>query len=163
MVPAVEGPNAKNTKCSIRANRPSEGPNAPISTIATITMVTLPSMIGVRPRAKPLFSAPSRDLPERSSSLMRSAVMTLASTPMPMARIMPAMPGRVRVKLSKTGKYPDTKAKVAATCPSRAMLAKNPGRRYRTVIKQKMRPKAMHPASTMAPRLFSPKVGLTVE
>ena len=69
-----------------------------------MTMVTLPSMMGVRPRAKPLLSAPSRLLPLRSSSLMRSAVMTLASTPMPMARMMPAMPGRVRVKLSNTGK-----------------------------------------------------------
>ena len=69
-----------------------------------MTMGTLPSMMGVRPRAKPLFSAPSRDLPFFSSSLMRSAVMTLASTPMPMARMIPAMPGSVRVKLSNTGK-----------------------------------------------------------
>ena len=98
------GPKAKNTKCRALANRPSEGPKAPISTIATITMVTLPSMMGVRPRAKPLLSAPSSDLPLFSSSLMRSAVMTLASTPIPMARMIPAMPGRVRVKLSNTGK-----------------------------------------------------------
>jgi hypothetical protein len=45
-----------------------------------------------------------RHLPFFSSSLMRSAVITLASTPMPMARMIPAMPGSVRVKLSNTGK-----------------------------------------------------------
>ena len=104
MVPAVDAPKAKNTKFSSLAKMPSVGPKAPIRTTATMTMVTLPSMTGVRPRAKPLLRAPGRDLPLRSSSLMRSAVMTLASTPMPMARMMPAMPGSVRVKLLNTGK-----------------------------------------------------------
>ena len=119
----------KNSGVSSLAHRLLVGPNAPISTTATITMVTLPSMMGVRPRLKPAFRAPSRVLPPRSSSRMRSAVITLASTPMPMARIMPAMPGSVRVKLLNTGKKPDTAAMVPATWPSRPMQATKPGRR----------------------------------
>ena len=104
MVPAVEAPKAKNTGRSSLAKKPSVGPKAPISITATITTVTLPSMMGFSPRRKPAFSAPSMLFPARISSLMRSAVMTLASTPMPMARIMPAMPGSVSVKLGNTAK-----------------------------------------------------------
>ena len=103
-MPAVEGPKAKKIGLSILAKKPSVGPNAPISITATMMTVTLPSMTGARPRSKPARMAPSMLLPERISSLMRSAAMTLASTPIPMARMMPAMPGSVSVKLLSTEK-----------------------------------------------------------
>ena len=43
------------------------------------------------------------------------------------------------------------------------MQARKPGRRYSAVIRTTMRAKAMRPASTMALRLFSPRLGLMVE
>ena len=43
------------------------------------------------------------------------------------------------------------------------MQAKKPGRRYRMVINTTISANAIRPASTMALRLFSPKLGLTVE
>ena len=103
-MPAVEGPNHQKMGLKTLAQKPSVGPKAPISRAATITMVTLPSMMGVRPILKPLLTAPSSVLFLASSSLMRSAVMTLASTPIPMPRMIPAMPGRVRVEPLNAGK-----------------------------------------------------------
>ena len=84
--------------------KPSVGPKAPISRAATMTIVTLPSMMGVRPILKPLAIAPSSVLPLPSSSLMRSAVITLASTPIPIPRMIPAIPGRVSVEPLNTVK-----------------------------------------------------------
>ena len=46
-----------------------------------------------------------------------------------MARIMPAMPGRVKVKLLNGGRNPETDASIAATCPNKLMLATAPGKR----------------------------------
>ena len=100
----MEGPNQKKIGLNTLAQKPSVGPKAPIRIAATITMVTLPSMMGVRPILKPLLTAPSRVLFLDNSSLMRSAVMTLASTPMPMPRMIPAMPGSVSVEPGKTVK-----------------------------------------------------------
>ena len=97
------------------AQNPSVGPKAPIRMAATMTMVTLPSMTGARPMWKPPAMAPSRLLPLPSSSRMRSAMMTLASTPMPMPRMMPAMPGSVSVVPGNTAKQPETTASVAVT------------------------------------------------
>ena len=97
-MPAVEGPNQKKIGLNTLAQKPSVGPNAPIRIAATMTMVTLPSMMGVRPILKPLLIAPSSVLFLESSSLMRSAVMTLASTPMPMPKMIPAIPGSVSVE-----------------------------------------------------------------
>ena len=71
----------------------------PSGSAATMTMVTLPSMMGVRPILKPLLTAPSRVLFfAKLLTWIRSAVMTLASTPIPMPRMIPAMPGSVRVE-----------------------------------------------------------------
>ena len=73
------------------------GPNTPISITATIRVVMLPSKMAQKLSEKPSFRAPSRLLPLRSSSRMRLAEITLASTPMPMESTMPAKPGRVVV------------------------------------------------------------------
>ena len=81
---------------------------------------------------------------------------------MPMARIMPAMPGSVRVKLLNTGKKPDTAAMVPAIWPSRPMQATKPGRRYTLIMNTQMSTKAMMPAITMASRLWLPRLGLRV-
>ena len=46
-------------------------------------------------RSNPAATAARTPLAEPSSSLMRSKISTLESTPMPMVRMNPAMPGRV--------------------------------------------------------------------
>ena len=90
-------------------------PNAPISTRDTITIVTLPSTIALRAFLKPLSIAPSMVLPFLNSSLIRSEAITLQSTPTPIERMIPAIPGIVRVKLSVFGKKPEIQAIVAAS------------------------------------------------
>ena len=78
--------------------------------------------------------APSIDLPEQISSLIRVKVITLASTPMPTARITPAIPGRVRVKEDMNPKKPEIAAIDTATWPIRAKIATTPGRRKKITI-----------------------------
>ena len=90
-------------------------PNAPISTMETIIMVTLPSIIALKAFLKPLSIAPSIVLPFLNSSLMRSEAITLQSTPTPTDRMIPAMPGTVSVKLSAFGKKPEMQAILPAS------------------------------------------------
>ena len=64
---------------------------------AAIRVVMFASRIVPKARANPVSMAARTVLPTFSSSRMRSKISTLASTAMPMVRITPAMPGRVRV------------------------------------------------------------------
>ena len=64
---------------------------------AAMSAVAWVSRIVIQTRSKPLLTAARTVLPLRSSSRMRSKTSTLVSTPTPMVRMMPAMPGRVRV------------------------------------------------------------------
>ena len=73
------------------------GPNTSMRINDTITTVMLPSIIADSEFFVPLSSAPSSVLPPLISSLIRSAVITLQSTPIPIERIRPAIPGRVIV------------------------------------------------------------------
>ena len=66
-------------------------------TKAVSNVSTLASMIVLKPLAYPEFTAVRTVLPRRTSSLMRSKMITLASAATPMVRIMPAMPGSVSV------------------------------------------------------------------
>ena len=102
-------------------------PNAPIRIIAMIIIVTFPSKIAAKARLKPEFKAPSRVFPARISSLILSDVMIFASTPIPTERMIPAIPGIVRIELFIKSKYPETNASIPATCPARAMTATAPG------------------------------------
>ena len=74
----------------------------------------------------PTSIAPLRVLPLPSSSFILSKVTTLASTPIPTASIIPAIPGIVKVKLSILGKNPEIAAIVHITCPTRAIEATAP-------------------------------------
>ncbi len=64
---------------------------------AAVTVVRLPSRMAEKALSYPWSTARRGVLPRRSSSRMRSKMSTLASTAMPMVRMMPAMPGMVRV------------------------------------------------------------------
>ncbi len=57
------------------------------------------SRIVIQTRSKPFCTAMRTVLPLRSSSRMRSNTSTLVSTPTPIVRITPAMPGSVSVAL----------------------------------------------------------------
>lgn len=87
----------------------------------------------------------------------------LASTPMPMERIIPAIPGRVRVEELMPGKKPVKAAIISATCPIRAMTATTPGSRYTASIKMQISTKAITAARIIASRAPSPMVGSMVE
>ena len=91
---------------------------------------------------------------------MNSEVRTLASTPMPIERIIPAIPGMVSVKLSTPPNRPLVQASIPAICPRRAMEATNPGTRYFKIIMITMAAKAIIPASSITLREASPRVGL---
>jgi hypothetical protein len=77
---------------------PRTGPDAnQNSRPAASRVVALESAMALHARVNPRMTA-VRSFPEAAcSSLIRSKTSTLASTAMPMARMNPAMPGRVRV------------------------------------------------------------------
>ena len=85
--------------------------------------------------------------------------MTFASTPMPIERIRPAIPGRVMVKEFILGKNPDTAAKHMPICPARLITATTPGSLKQTIISTAITIKAMIPAISMAFSAWLPKVG----
>ena len=64
---------------------------------AAMSAVACVSRMVIHTRSKPLLIAARTVLPFRSSSRMRSKMSTLVSTPTPIVRMTPAMPGRVRV------------------------------------------------------------------
>ena len=55
------------------------------------------SRMVIHTRSNPFCTAARTVLPLRSSSRMRSKTSTLVSTPTPIVRMTPAMPGSVRV------------------------------------------------------------------
>src|SRR5579885_3394772 len=63
---------------------------------AETTVVPWVSIIVRKAFSKPASTADAADLPLRNSSRMRSNTRTFESTPMPMVRMTPAMPGSVR-------------------------------------------------------------------
>jgi hypothetical protein len=67
--------------------------------MAAMKVVMFASNIVQRAFRKPAFMAASGDFPARYSSLIRSKMMTFASTAMPTVRMMPAMLVRVSVRL----------------------------------------------------------------
>ena len=64
---------------------------------AAMSEATWVSTMVQNTRSKPAATAAFGALPPASSSLMRSKISTFESTPMPMVRMKPAMPGRVIV------------------------------------------------------------------
>ena len=71
-------------------------------TAAAIKVVTFPSTIAERAFWKPLSMAVFTAFPAPISSLIRVKIMTLASTAIPMDRMIPATPGSVRVTSKDT-------------------------------------------------------------
>ena len=86
-------------------------------TTAAMKVVMLASSTARNALAKPARTAAAGDLPARNSSLMRSKMITLASTAMPTVRITPAMLGRVSVKPS-TDRIDTTKNRLSASTRS---------------------------------------------
>ena len=69
-------------------------------TKAAISVVTFPSRIADNALWNPVFKAVLTFLPTASSSFTLAKMMTLASTAIPIPRIIPAIPGRVNVMLN---------------------------------------------------------------
>ena len=67
------------------------------STAAAIRVVTLPSRIAEKAFLYPVWMAVFTETPFAISSRIRAKMITLASTAIPMERIIPAIPGRVSV------------------------------------------------------------------
>ena len=68
-----------------------------ISTIATINVVTFPSMMAEVDFLKPCLIASFVDLPASSSSFIRVFIITFPSTAIPMVSMRPAIPDIVSV------------------------------------------------------------------
>ena len=66
-------------------------------TKAAISVVMFPSKIAENALLKPIFIADCTVLPVPSSSLIRSNMITFASTAIPIDRMIPAIPGSVNV------------------------------------------------------------------
>ena len=71
------------------------------NTTAAINVVTLPSKIAEKALEKPILIADCTVFPVASSSLILAKIITLASTAIPMDRIIPAIPGSVSVISNK--------------------------------------------------------------
>ena len=67
------------------------------STAAAISVVIFPSRIAESAFWKPIFIEDFTVLPVAISSRIRAKIITLASTAIPIDRIIPAIPGSVRV------------------------------------------------------------------
>ena len=67
---------------------------------AAISAVAWVSRIVIQTRSKPFCTATRTVLPLRSSSRILSKISTFVSTPTPIVRITPAMPGSVSVALA---------------------------------------------------------------
>ena len=70
------------------------------STIAAMSVVTLPSTIALTALRKPIFTEERTVLPVASSSRIRVNMMTFASTAIPIDNMIPAIPGSVSVTLN---------------------------------------------------------------
>src|SRR6056297_198124 len=81
--------------------KPCTGPDPNCeSTRAAINVVILASIIVQKALRKPAFTDASGVFPRRYSSLIRSNIITFASTAIPTVKIIPAILVRVRVKLN---------------------------------------------------------------
>ena len=98
-------------------------PRSP-STIAAIRVVILPSMIAERALLKPIFTEEATVFPVASSSRILAKMITLASTAIPMPRMIPAIPGKVNV----IPKDPSRITTSSTYIPSASTAAK-PGRK----------------------------------
>ena len=67
------------------------------STMAAINVVKFPSQIAENAFSNPILMADCTVLPVASSSLILAKIITLASTAIPIDRMIPAIPGRVSV------------------------------------------------------------------
>ena len=101
------------------------------STTAAIRVVTLPSTMADRAFWKPILMADFTVLPVAISSRIRAKMITLASTAIPMDRMIPAIPGKVRVISKAFRQYQHQYAIYEAS----AMPAARPGIRYTIIIK----------------------------
>ena len=63
-------------------------------------VVILPSRIADKECLKPSSTASAKPFPARNSSLIRSYIITLASTAIPSVNTIPAIPGKVKVELN---------------------------------------------------------------
>ncbi|MNO60617.1 hypothetical protein D3C76_512380 [compost metagenome] len=110
-------------------------------TAATITVVTLESITVRKEDLLPALTEESTLFPLRISSLIRSFVMILASTAIPIPRINAAIPGNVNVKSAKT------KTTISShVCKISAKLAKRPGKRYIPIMKIRIIKEPIRPA-----------------
>ena len=100
-------------------------------TTAAIRVVTLPSIMADRALLKPVLMADLTVFPTPISSLIRVNIMTLASTAIPMDRIIPAIPGSVRVT-SKAERRINSRP----TYNPKARTEASPGIRYTPIIKR---------------------------
>ena len=86
-------------------------------------------------------------------------MITFASTPIPTARMIPAIPGIVSVKLFENGKNPVIAQNVPATCPIRPITATTPGSLYSDIMNIIISANAITPAIAIASRAPVPSVG----
>ncbi len=93
-------------------------------TSAAIRVVMLPSKIAERALSKPIFSEDFTVFPVASSSRIRAKMITLASTAIPMERMIPAIPGNVRVISN-----PFNNRTIRAVYSNNAKDATKPGRK----------------------------------
>ena len=112
-----------------------------MSTTAAISVVMLPSMIAERAFEKPLLTADSTVMPIWSSSLIRANMITLASTAIPIARMIPAIPGSVMVISRKL-----MQRRSIIVYATSASDAQSPGILYTIIIKSMIRDTPMIPA-----------------
>ena len=68
--------------------------------MAAMNVVMFESMIAQKALLKPVFIEDGLSFPRRRSSLMRSKMITFASTAIPIVRIIPAIVGNVIVRLN---------------------------------------------------------------
>ncbi|MNC55651.1 hypothetical protein D3C75_1051920 [compost metagenome] len=104
-------------------------------------VVTLASITVRKEVLLPAFTEDRILLPLRISSLIRSFVMILASTAIPIPRINAAIPGSVKVKSATTNTRISSQV-----CRISAKLARTPGRRYIAIIKIRIIKEPTRPA-----------------
>ena len=110
-------------------------------TAAAIKVVMLPSTIADIAFWKPVFNAFFTLLPRDISSRTRAKMMTLASTAMPILRMIPAIPGRVRVTLNAFNIRSTSSVYITS-----ARLEASPGRKYTKIIKMNTMASPIAPA-----------------
>ena len=116
----------------------------------------MPSTIADNAFSYPIFMAAFTDLPAPISSRIRAKIITLASTAIPMDRIIPAIPGKVKV-ISNS----HSANTVNAEYKINARLAVKPGTRYITIIKSITSTRPMAAAFKLVEMASSPNCAPT--